>query len=228
MATKKRKIVTGISIFLAIIVLLVVAFPYLRVAFLHTVYYVQQTFITNPYKAYRKYNSEYTVEEHIERLDDILEHNLEDNIIVYNSSYPVSYEWVTNIEILYSIGYEYPEYFIIEFKVPEGTLTDKEVPYIFSECYLLGTIKKDEYYRIWVDGTSSPYKDIPSGEKKYYSYNPDGISYCAYKENDKYVFLHNDELNKNYPTEERINILGNTIDTVVWRRRVAKPLVETE
>lgn len=226
--TVKRKVITGISIFLSVIVLLIVTFPYLRFAFLYVPYYIRQTFFTNPKTAYRKYNSEYTVEQHIERLDDTLERYLGNGIEVYNSSYPVPYDWLTNIEILYSIGYEYPEYFIIEFKVPEGATNDRGVSYIFSECYLIGTIKNDEYYRVWSSAGFSPYKDIPSGEKKYYSYDRDGISYCAYKENDKYVFLHNEELNKNYPTEERINILGNTIDTVVWRQRVAKPLVKTE
>lgn len=201
---------------------------------------------TSAYEKYRTYQSAYTIDEHIERIDNLLERNLKYHINDYTPRDIVAYNFITNIEILYSIGYEFPEYFLVEFKVPEGTLNVFGEPYSYSECFLIGTIKNDEYYQLdfewelsvygpYVKGPpfvkgESPYKNMQEkSQKKYYAYD---YSFpgenCAYKENDKYVFINNDELNTNYPTEERINILGNVVYTTVWKRGGADPLLEPE
>ncbi len=200
----------------------------------------------SPSDRYRTYQSNYTIDEHIERIDNLLERNLKYHINDYTPRDVVSYNFITNIEILYSIGYEFPEYFIVEFKVPEGNLNVFGEPYSYSECYLIGTIKNDEYYQLdferelsvygsYVKGPpfvkgESPYKNMQEkSQKKYYAYNYSlpGEN-CAYKENDKYVFINNDELNTNYPTEKEINILGNVVYTTVWKRGGADPLLEPD
>ena len=193
-----------------------------------------------PSDRYRTYQSAYTEDEHIERIDSILEYNFKYCNDIDTPYDRVSYKWVTNIEILYSIGYEFPEYFIVEFKVPEGTLNVAGEPYSYSDCYIIGTIKNDEYYQLdfawkllayapFIKG-ESPYKNMQEkSQKKYYAYD---YSFpgenCAYKENDKYVFINNEELNTNYPTEESINILGNVVYTTVWRRGGADLLLEPD
>ena len=200
----------------------------------------------SPSDRYRTYQSAYTIDEHIERINNLLERNLKYHINDYTPRDVVSYNFITNIEILYSIGYEFPEYFLVEFKVPEGTLNVFGEPYSYSECYLIGTITNDEYYQLdfereltvygaYVKGPpfvkgESPYKNMQEkSQKKYYAYSyfVPGEN-CAYKENDRYVFLNNDALNLHYPTEERINILGNVVDTTVWKRGGADPLLEPD
>ncbi len=119
-----------------------------------------------------KFKTEYTVEEHLERLKDLTEKRFEDSL---KNRRIVNYD----VEILYAFYDEDPEYFLVELEyAEEWETTYKGLPksvikYTTNRKHLIGFIYKDNYY-MGLDG----YSDFQDGISAY--------TYLGYCEDRKY------------------------------------------
>ncbi len=163
---------------------------------------------------YRTYNSNYTEQEHIQNIKQELKNRLP--YVLFEEE--IGIENVSNVEILYSFAYDFPEYFIVDFN-----WTDKNGK--AEQGYSIGVIEQDEYYEVHFTFTNagfeesgtlkkqSPYKGVDGNAKKYYSPYSNGV--YAYKQGDNFVFLNSNEPNdksdvyNNGISETDLIVLGN-------------------
>lgn len=159
------------------------------------------------YTKYRTYNTSYTEQEQVENIKNELKNRLP--YVLFEEE--IGIDNVSNVEILYSFAYDFPEYFIVDFN-----WTDKNGN--AEQGYSIGVIEKDEYYEVKLPFTNagledggtlrqqSPYKGVDGNAKKYYSPHENGV--YAYKQGDDFVFLNNSMYN-NEISEATLALLGN-------------------
>lgn len=134
---------------------------------------------SNPYIKYvyehPKFKTDYTIEEHIERISALTEENFAKELA---SGKLVSY----NVEILYAFYDEDPEYFLIELEYAEEwkgwyvTGEVEKIEYKTKYKHTIGYILYDEYH--YLTGIYN-YYDFVDGRSSY--------RYYGYADNKKYV-----------------------------------------
>lgn len=143
----------------------------------------------NDYPEYPDYRSDYTEEEHIQRLTTLTENGAWKNLKDAENKKPLGDMITVNVELVYAFYDNDPEFFLIDMLFEnEGLFTMITEMGYTNRAYYLGYILNDEYYIIYKYYGDTPWDIAGYSECKkyfgsyYFAVELDGVMTAIFRE----------------------------------------------